>query len=251
MTTLIRRFACSLFALATVSCGTVLVPEELAVRSPERVATRVALHNVNHGVCDFPVQLDRSGLSGDRIPRPVGNELLAGFDNFMLRGADPFPCHRQRSQEYIGGAFFNLDDVRGTVIDRASLWLERRATALPWAIGGSGAMCLVASARATQPWTGGYLSGPAGTTIAATPFTRRSPGNRIVGGVQFDSGVTFLRLDVTDIVQGWASGRPNHGFVIHQEEPDGSTVGANDRSCTSNFAPSLEMSIRRFVRASP
>lgn len=246
-------FACLLIALATASCGTTLVREEIAPRSADRVATRVALLNVNHGPCDVPpIHLDRSG-HGDPLARPEGSEVLAGFNNFLIRGADPFPCNRQSSQDYTGAVHFNLDDVRGTVVDRATLRLERRNTSIPWNAPGrsSTSACLVAAARATEDWEAGYTSGPEGTTISAVAFRRRSSG-RIEGSYDFDNGVTSIHLDVTSIVQGWASGRPNFGFVIRQQEPNGANVGANDRSCTSVFFnASLEMSIRRFVPASP
>lgn len=245
------RLACLFAALATASCGTMLVPEEIAPRSPEVVATRVALLNVNHGPCDVPGQLDRTAFSGDGLARPVGGEVLAGFNNLLIRGADPFPCNRQRSQDYTGAFRFNVDDIRGTVIDNATLRLQRRNTSTPWRIGRPGDMCLVAAARATQDWLPGYVSGPAGTTITAVPFRRSPPANWIVGGVGFDNGVTAISLNVTDVVQQWASGRPNMGFVIRQEEPNGDQVGPNDRSCTSVFTATLEMQIRRFVRAAP
>ncbi|MEP6791706.1 MAG: hypothetical protein ABI907_10065 [Ramlibacter sp.] len=242
------RLVCALLALTVAGCNTMLVAETIPQRAPDLVATRVELVNANFGPCD--IGLDRSVLSGDSIPRPVDDEVLAGFNNTVLRGADPFPCNRQRSQVYTGAVHFNLDDVRGTVIDSAVLRVQRRGTGIGWRVGGSSRECLLAVARATQGWVPGYASGGAGTTISGVAF-QRGLGNRIVGGTSFDEGVSSFGLNVTDIVQQWVLGRSNFGFMVHQEEPDGSAGGANDRSCTSVLRMTLEMSIRRFVPAEP
>lgn len=244
---LLRAAVSALSAFVLSGCHTMLVPEEIKARGPDRVATRVALINVNHGPCDIG-SLDRSVLSGDAIARPTGDEVIAGFNNILLRGADPFPCNRQRSQVYRGVVHFNLDDLRGTIIDRATLRFDMR-NGLPWRLGGSASLCQLAVARATEDWVTGYQSGPDGTTIRAVPFRRNDFNNHIVGSVGFDQGVTRLERGIAAMVQDWVLGsRPNFGVVIHQEEPEGAMAAANDRSCTTVFSNfTLELSIRRFV----
>ena len=245
----LRWFGLLALVLVVSSCGSTLVHEDVAPRTPDHVATRVGLYNVNHGACDVPGQFDTSVLSADSLARPVGGEVIAGFNNILIRGADPFPCNRQRSQEYTGALHFNFDDLRGTVIDHATLRLTRRNTSLAW--NPSTRMCLVAVSRATEDWTPGYVSGPGGTSIAAVPFTRVSPSNRIEGGIAFDNGVTSISFDITNMAQRWANGQPNLGLIIHQEGETGDYVGANDMSCTSVFTAQLVLSVRRFVHAGP
>lgn len=244
--TIAARAGVLLLAAALAGCHTMLVPEEIPPRGPDRVATRVALLNVNHGPCD--IGLDRSVLSADPIPRPTGDEVIAGFGNHLIRGADPFPCNRQRSQVYRGVAHFNVDDLRGVIVDRAALSFDMRP-GVPWRPG-PGTTCQVAVARALEPWEAGYRTGPEGTTIRAVPFRRREHGNLIVDGVGLDSGISHLDRGIRDMVQDWVLGRPNHGVVFHLEWYGGELDGPNDRSCTTVFSNiTLALSIRRFVRA--
>ncbi len=248
-----ERSFCLLIALATTSCGTMLVPEELAPRSADSVATRVGLFTIRRGFCDVS-RLDQIIPSSDGLARPEGGEVIAGFNNELMRGADPFPCNRQFSQEYTGAVHFDLSDVRGTVIDSATLRLERRNTRIPWRPESASSLCMVAVAQATEDWEAGYLSGPGGLTIGAVPFRRFIRSNRIMGGFAFDPGIrviSFTSPEITRIVQTWANGRPNFGFMIHQEREFGDYVGANDLSCTSYFVATLQMSIRRFVPIVP
>lgn len=243
---LLRAAVSALSAFVLAGCHTMLMPEEIKARGPDRVATRVALINVNHGPCDIG-SLDRSVLSGDPIARPTGDEVIAGFGNHLIRGADPFPCNRQRSQVYRGVVHFDLDDLRGTIIDRATLRFEMR-NGVPWRLDGSSSLCQLALARALESWDAGYRSGPDGTTIRAVPFRRLERNNHIVGSVGMDSGVRVLERDIGGMVQDWVLGRPNHGVVFHLEEPAGAMAAANDRSCTTVFHNiTLSLSIRRFV----
>ena len=257
---LFRLPVIALLAVGLSGCGTTLVSETPAPLTPDSTATRDAFTFAQSGPC---LDLDRSAV-GEPVTRPSTGEFLAGFSNRMHRGADPFPCNRQYSDEYKGAVHFNLDAFRGGVIvDQATLVLSQRS-ALPWrprngvsATTGaaiSTMRCAVAAVPATGAWMSGFASGAAGSAAVSLPSPEPAiepTTHGFVGLHSFDEGPSTTRLDVTGAVRNWVARHPNFGFVIFQRKEFGGSVAANDESCVSLYNTTLELQIRRLVRSTP